>query len=571
MRLQLNGRNNKIAPLHNVSIVKKYPQYTALVAVFIVSCLIFKLSGLFHGQFEKVMGVVTYLSWHNLFEFSGALVCFSVFIVPYYTYGEDKNLKALFVGSIFLASGILDIFHTLSFKGMPEFLIENRDANRATTLWILSRLITSIGLFAASFIGPETRTRTDKRLFLVAAVLISFSSLTVVTYYPDLLPPMYIDGIGLTRVKKILEYIAMALFAATLVRFLIRYRETQDNLEVMFCIALLLNIFAEYAFISYYSVYDIYNYLGHIYKFVASFVIFRVIFIRDVQKPYIELSRAKDEIKAYAENLDRIVDERTRELKQTNQKLIEDLEYARDIQKALLPSSLPREHEVCFDARYFPAERVSGDFYNVFKLDEQHIGVYIGDVCGHGVPAAMLTVFLNQSMKMIHEEGPEGVKIMSPADVLKNIYKSFNNTNFREDIYLVLLYGVYNRKTKEFVYASAGINVPPLVMEAGGRVSELPVRGFPICKFIEFYSGDYTDMQIQLQKGDKVLFYTDGLIDAENSEGERFSDSRLKAVVERNINQPDVVLAEEITQSVFGFTGSNKLKDDVTFFIMEVH
>ncbi len=571
MRLQLNGRNTGSMPLHGADIIKKYPHYTALAVVFIVSCLIFKLSGLFHDQFEKMMGVVTYLSWHNLFELFGALVCFSVFMVPYYTYGEDKNLKALFIGNVFLAAGILDVFHTLSFKGMPEFLIENTGANRATTLWILSRLITSAGLFIASFIGPETRTRVDKRLFLGVALLVGFSSLAVATYYPDLLPCMYIDGVGLSNLKKILEYVVMILFAATLGRFLARYRKSKDNVEVLFCIALLLNIFAEYAFISYYSVYDIYNYLGHIYKFVASFVIFRVIFIRDVQKPYVELSKAKDEIKAYAENLDRIVDERTRELKQMNRKLIEDMEYARDIQKALLPSNLPREYEVCFDARYFPAERVSGDFYNVFKLDEQHIGLYIGDVSGHGVPAAMLTVFLNQSMKMIHEEGPEGVKIMSPADVLKNIYKSFNSTNFREDIYLVLLYGIYNRKTKEFVYASAGINVPPLVMEAGGKVNELPVRGFPICKFIEFYSGEYTNMKIQLQKGDKVLFYTDGLIDAENSEGERFSDSRLKAVVESNINQPDVVLAREITQSVFGFTGSSQLKDDVTFFVMEVH
>lgn len=570
MRLQDIQQNFQMNASGIMNILRKYSYYFAIALVFIASCILFDLANLFHNGFEKVMSVVTYLAWHNLFEFTGALIAFSVFFVPYYTYYQDRNLRAIVVGSTFLTSGILDIFHTLSFRGMPEFLGANDAPNRATTLWIISRLVISVGLLVSSCIDPNTKAKVNKRIFLAIAVVISFSSLIIVTYYPSVIPPMYIEGTGLTAIKKSLEYIVMVTFAITFIRLVLLYRKTGDELQILFSISLLLNIFAEFAFVSYYSVYDVFNYLGHIYKFIASFVVFRAVFIHSVQKPYAELHQARQRLQAYVENLDRIVDARTRELQQINRKLIEDLDYARDIQKAMLPSMLPRENEVCFDARYFPAERVSGDFYNIFKLDEQHIGVYIGDVCGHGVPAAMLTVFLNQSIKMINDEDPDRSEITNPATVLKNVYKAFNDTNFRDEIYLVMLYGIYNTKNRKFEYASAGINVPPLIVKSDGTVEELSVAGFPICKFAEFYSGDYEDTSIQLEKGDKILFYTDGLVEAENGDGDAYSEHRLKQVVKENFQMSDGMMAEEISKSVFSFAGEKPLKDDITYCIMEV-
>jgi len=107
---------------------------------------------------------------------------------------------------------------------------------------------------------------------------------------------------------------------------------------------------------------------------------------------------------------------------------------------------------------------VSGDFCNVFKIDNDNIGFYIGDVSGHGVPAAMLTIFLNQTVKTLLEMETNELNKISPAMVLENIYRSFNSTNFDENVYIVMIYAVYNRHTQVLTYSSAGLNVSPILI-----------------------------------------------------------------------------------------------------------
>lgn len=216
-------------------------------------------------------------------------------------------------------------------------------------------------------------------------------------------------------------------------------------MELGCAFSMVLSIYSEIAFTQYASVYDIYNYLGHIYKFLAFFIIFKVMFINNIRKPYIELYDAKQEIKHYADNLDLLVQTRTEELRKLNNQLMDDLRYAKDIQKAVYPSRLPQEREVVFDTRYFAAEIVSGDFYNIFRRDEDNIAFFIGDVSGHGVPAAMLTVFVNQTVRTILDIE---LGIIKPSKVLNSIYKSFNETNFKEEVYIVMIYALYNKRKR---------------------------------------------------------------------------------------------------------------------------
>jgi sigma-B regulation protein RsbU (phosphoserine phosphatase) len=187
-------------------------------------------------------------------------------------------------------------------------------------------------------------------------------------------------------------------------------------------------------------------------------------------------------LKKYAGNLNKLVAKRTEELDHTNQKMLKDIEYARDIQKAMLPDKLPNNDQVYFEAKYYPAEKVSGDFYNIFRLDEKRIGMYISDVCGHGVRAAMLTVFLNQSIKTIKELDGR-LEVISPSKVLENLYELYNKINFEDDQYILVLYAIYNIETKELVYSSAGMNAQPLILK-GNQISEMDIEGLPICKLI---------------------------------------------------------------------------------------
>jgi len=469
-----------------------------------------------------------------------------------------------------LLMGFIDFFHTLSFKGMPDFLIPYTTSNRATTFWIIARLIGGFGLLAASSIPSRINFKFNKVICFILPIVTSFFILILVTYYPESLPQMYIEGLGLTKTKIILEVVVMLLILTAILSLLNEYRKSLDSFLIVLSCALLVGIFSELSFTLYTDVYGIYNFLGHLLKFVMYFIIFRVVFIQNIKQPYLDLSIANEEVKNYADNLDKIVEQRTEQINEIHQKLLDDVEYARDIQMAMLPKELPNSQRAAFEACYFPADRVGGDFYNVFKIDETKVGMYIGDVSGHGVSAAMLTVFLNQSFKA-RKENALGVKeTLLPSEALANLYFDFNQTNFNSEVYIVLLYGIFDLSTAEFTFASAGLNVPPMIISNSGEVNELTIKGFPICKFPDSHPAEYYDSIVKLNKGDKVLFYTDGLIDAENQDRKVYSDLRLKTLLHKNKHLNASQLSKSISDHVFKFIEDCKLRDDITFFVMEV-
>lgn len=336
-------------------------------------------------------------------------------------------------------------------------------------------------------------------------------------------------------------------------------------------IGILFSVFSEFAFISYASVYDAFNYLGHIYKIIAYFILFKAIYAESVSIPYRELKKTRNELKDYSENLNFLVKQRTKELQEMNKILMMDIEYAREMQRSLFPTHMPQGISVSFNAGYLPAERLSGDFYNVIKLDESNIAIYIGDVAGHGVSAAMLTVFANQNIKPLKDD-ENTVEIISPGFVLKNLYKAFNITNYKVETYLVMLYGIYNTQSKCFTYASGGINVPPMIIKNTGEIEEMQVSGFPICKLGDYIMPFFEDNIIQMEPGDKILFYTDGLVEAKNPNGEIYNQQNLKEFLGINHSLNATELDDAIRENLFQHIGSEgKLMDDVTFLIMEVY
>jgi sigma-B regulation protein RsbU (phosphoserine phosphatase) len=473
---------------------------------------------------------------------------------------------------------ILDTFHTLSYQGMPYFLIANTDANRATTFWIIARLVGAVGITLGSLIRINKRSKINRNVFLAISLLFSFSVLVVVTYFPNVLPAMYVAGVGITPIKIILEYVVVGFLCFAGILYMRQYLKYKDDSDILFTIAIVISIFSELAFVSYDSVYDIYNYIGHVYKFIAFFIVFRVAFILNIERPYRALYNARNKLRKYSGDLTHLVSERTeelqtanKELNQLNHNLLEDLEYAREIQKAILPDKLPNNERVAFDAKYYPAERVSGDFYNIFRLDESRIGMYIGDVAGHGVPAAMLTVFLNQSIKTTKELDENNFEILRPSKVLENLYELYNRIKFRDEVYILILYAVYDVNTKILTYSSAGLNVEPIVMKKKGAVSRINIKGLPICGLADISKPGYADHTIQLEERDRVFFYTDGLVELVNAKtGESFAVPDLETILTENKNLSNAELFEKIDGKIRGIADSRDLKDDITFFMMQI-
>lgn len=540
----------------------KLKLYENLILIVIFSVFLYFLAALNNTWFMEIVSVTDYLTWHVIFEFASILVSFSIFAVTYFVYEESGDLSMIILGCAFLTMGFLDAFHTFSFKGMPEFFISNTAANRATTLWILSRSLGSLGFLLAVLIPEHSKSNLSKRIFVITTTAFSIFLFFIVTYYPNLLPSMHNSDGSLSTIKILMEYIVILIMSITFLRLFKDYNHSGKRRDHQFMMALIFLIFSEFSFTNYGNVYDAFNYLGHIYKVIAFAILYRAVYIANISEPYKEMKKARNELREYSENLNLIVEERTNELVELNSNLLKDIEYAREMQLRLLPEEFPKDHSLSFNALYLSAERLSGDFYNVIELDKDNIAIYLGDVSGHGVPAAMLTVFAYQSINPFNTK--------SPSRVLDTMFQSFNETNFDDSTYIIMLYGIYNKKSKTFTYSSAGLNVDPYVIKSTGEIIELNSKGFAICKLGDFIKPSYKDRQVKIESGDKLLLYSDGLIEARNKNHEIYGQERMKDLLGNNYQLNGSDLKKQLNINLFQHMGKTDIDDDITLLIMEV-
>ncbi len=551
--------------------IKNYKLLKKIIMFVLFSILIYTIAAIYNDLFVRLTSITGYLTWHVIFEFISILVSVSIFTVTYYVYEESANFSMIVLGCAFLTMGLFDVFHTFSFKGMSDFFISNTTANRATTLWILARTLGSLGFLLSVLTPANLRVNIKKETFAVTTTVFSIFLFLIVTYFPIFFPPMFIEETGLTMTKIVMEYVIILIMAITFVVILSKYKKTGQRIDHQFMVALILLMFSEFAFTNYGNVYDIFNYIGHIYKIIASLILYKVIYIENVVAPYKQLKKAKNELKKYSENLNVMVKQRTKEILNMNSMLLKDIEYAREMQLRLMPEKMPENTSVSFCAEYLPAERLSGDFYNVLKLDENNIALYLGDVSGHGVSAAMLTIFANQNIIPFNEDENNSRTILPPTEVLNTIYNGYNNTNFSDETYIIMLYGIYNTKSKLLTYASAGMNVSPYIIKRSGELLTLNSSGFSICKLAEFITPTFEEKKVKLEEGDKLFVYSDGLIESRNENNEFYGQERMERFLKENsiLNANELKIA--LRENLCNYIGHiDRLKDDATYIIMEI-
>lgn len=185
--------------------------------------------------------------------------------------------------------------------------------------------------------------------------------------------------------------------------------------------------------------------------------------------------------------------------------LAEQLRMAGLVQHDFLPTQLPNTDEVQWATSFMPAEWVSGDIYDIVRIDEQHIGFYIADAVGHSMPAALLTIFLKQTLAM-RETLDNNYRIFSPAEVIKNLNVRMAAQKLSGYQFATCCYCLLNIKTLQLTYARAGHPYPVLI-----RLHEPPrqleTRGSLLGIFEH---AEYVQQSVQLQLGDKLLLYSDG-------------------------------------------------------------
>jgi serine phosphatase RsbU (regulator of sigma subunit) len=216
----------------------------------------------------------------------------------------------------------------------------------------------------------------------------------------------------------------------------------------------------------------------------------------------------------------------------------EQLEMAGRVQRDFLPKTLPNSDRLQWATVFQPADWVSGDFYDVARLDEQHIGFYIADAVGHSVPAALLTMFLKQAITMRQTVGND-YKIFVPADVITTLNKRLTEQKLSRCLFATGCYCLLNTKTLQLTYSRAGHPYPILIRD--GKMTQLQSQGGLLGVFED---AQYSQETIQLQSGDKLFLYSDG---AEPLIGK--CDDYSNFIFSRNFNMiKDLPVEEMLTQ-----------------------
>lgn len=207
--------------------------------------------------------------------------------------------------------------------------------------------------------------------------------------------------------------------------------------------------------------------------------------------------------------------------------LSEQMRLAGLVQQDFLPTQMPNSDEARWVATFMPAEWVSGDIYDIVRVDEHHVGFYVADVVGHGVPAALLTIFLKQALVM-RETIDNNYHIFSPAEVMKNLNVRMAAQKLSGYQFATCCYCLLNIKTLQMTYARAG-HPYPILIRPNQRPQQLEVRGALLGIFGQ---AEYIQETIQLEPGDKVLLYSDGaepfIGSFDDTIGFNFSDSFYK-------------------------------------------
>lgn len=241
------------------------------------------------------------------------------------------------------------------------------------------------------------------------------------------------------------------------------------------------------------------------------------------------------------------------------ERISQELEVASRIQKTILPKNITNIYGLQIANYFEPAKEVGGDYYDYTVKDDENVSITIADVSGKGVPAAFLMALGRSILKTLEKQG------QSPADNLRNLNQIIY-PDITEDMFITMLHSNFNNKTKILTYSNAGHN-PLIVYRAKEDKVELhSVKGVAI-GFMQGYN--YKQGELKLEKGDIVLYYTDGITEAENPNKELFGFERLEKVIYDNRYNDVDTIKENILNEINIFRRDYPQVDDLTFVVIK--
>jgi phosphoserine phosphatase RsbU/P len=242
----------------------------------------------------------------------------------------------------------------------------------------------------------------------------------------------------------------------------------------------------------------------------------------------------------------------------------EELRLAARLQQDFLPKTLPQIGQIHFHTLFRPASHVSGDFYDVLRLDEKNIGFYIADAVGHGVPAALLTMFIKHALAT-KQIGAGGYRLLSAAETMTRLNDTLIEQALSAATFATALYGTINIETRQVTFARAGHPLP-MVLRKNGQIESLDCEGGLLGVFPDEV---FEQCTVTLEVGDRLLLVTDGV---EVAFGNDIATSQQRWFDELNArrNLPAEQFLQEFGNLIDSANDGISLRDDLTMLVLEI-
>ena len=247
-------------------------------------------------------------------------------------------------------------------------------------------------------------------------------------------------------------------------------------------------------------------------------------------------------------------------------KLDLDIELASNIQGLLLPKVFPPADHIAFATHYKAAQKVGGDFYDVFSLDEHRIAFAIADVSGKGISASILMAICQTNLRHFAEQH------RSPSEVLSCINRAMEHT-MQRDMFITMVYAVIDLTTEQLTLARAGHELPLFYdCHTGGGLDVEPIQSPGMAVGMvppDVFDSIIEDVSIHFGSNDALILYTDGITESINAQGEEYGSQRLLEVLEKHGEQEAHVLIEKTLESVDRFSQTSGQFDDLTLITVK--
>ncbi|MBI2804834.1 MAG: SpoIIE family protein phosphatase [Planctomycetes bacterium] len=250
----------------------------------------------------------------------------------------------------------------------------------------------------------------------------------------------------------------------------------------------------------------------------------------------------------------------SRRLQEAHERMESELALAQRLQESFLPQTLPELPRVKLAVKYKPHDRVGGDFYDVFRLDEKHLGFYVADAMGHGVPASLLTIFVKRGVRAKEISG-QTYRLVAPTEVLYRLNRDLLEQQIPDLPFITMIYALFNCETGTLQFSRAG-HPYPLYIPRHGK----PVLWQQEGSLLGVFETKFHLQTRQLKPGDKLLLYTDGM-DGASFEQHAVGLTSLLAAAEEFQALPIDEMVERLASDLFTQTVQ---KDDLTVFGVEM-